>query len=191
MTSLGKLEFPMGLNETTSQSDTDPFSWLPIPSSYHQVLWWHGAHVDSLIHLTVCNYNIFLQLWIVLLCEYYITHLSIDDGRGITVVTEIFHMIKETLLEFYLVMIGSDSTSSMIGVHNGVIRCLEELLHKPLQWSICLLHCNELPLRHVIIELDGSSNKPYSFSGVIGSQLNGSVFDSDVLSFKPKFFHSS
>ena len=35
----------------------------------------------------------------------------------------------------------------MTGNKAGFIRCLEEKLGRPLQWVVCLLHCNELPLR--------------------------------------------
>ena len=45
----------------------------------------------------------------------------------------------------------------MTGKYNGAIRSLKELLKKPLQWSICLFHTNELPLRHVFMEIDGTT----------------------------------
>lgn len=44
-------------------------------------------------------------------------------------------------------------------------------LNKPLQWFICQLHCNELPLRHLLLHLDGKTTGPQCFSGTIGSQL--------------------
>ena len=62
-------------------------------------------------------------------------------------------------------LVGSDSTSSMTGVNNGAIRCMEEIIYRPFQWAICLLHLNELPLRHVFITLDGTTKSPDAFSG--------------------------
>jgi hypothetical protein len=100
-------------------------------------------------------------------------------------------VIKGTPLQNNLVLVGSDGTSTMTGHTNGALRIIEELLNKPLTRSICLLHCNELPLRHVVIEIDGVTKSPDAFSGPIGSQLNGCVSDWDVTGFKeiynPKF----
>ena len=69
--------------------------------------------------------------------------------------------------------------------HHGSIATLEELLQRPLQWAICLLHTNELLLRHVFKHLDGVSASPDSFSGPIGKELNGLVSDWKVVSFRP------
>mgnify|MGYP003507315969 FL=1 len=40
-----------------------------------------------------------------------------------------------------------------------------------MQWLICLLHANELPLRHLIQKRDGAAEGPEVFSGVIGKSL--------------------
>ena len=68
----------------------------------------------------------------------------------------------------------------MTGLTRGYIASLEALLLRPLQWVICLLHCNELPLRHVFKALDGTTKSPDSFAGVIGSHLIGTVSDWEV-----------
>ena len=115
---------------------------------------------------------------------YYLTHLSPADGKGRTLAHEIFKVISETELFTKLTVIGIDGTALMTGKYNGAIRSLEELLKKPLQWSICLLHTNELPLRHVFMEIDGTTNSPDSFTGPIGKQLDGCVSEWPVASFK-------
>jgi len=88
-------------------------------------------------------------------------------------------------LEHNLRVIGSDGTPIMTGEYNGAIRKLEEFLGRPLQWSICLLHCVELPLRQVFLATDGSSTGPDSFSGPIGKKLSGKVSEWGVAAFKP------
>ena len=40
-----------------------------------------------------------------------------------------------------------------------------------LMWSICLLHTNELPSRHLFIDLDGPNTGANSFQGVTGQLL--------------------
>ena len=94
-----------------------------------------------------------------------------------------FEAIKNTDLEQNLTTIGTDGhgTAVMTGCDNGCIRVL--VLGKLLQWSICLLHCNELPLRHVFAHLNGTTKSPNSFSGVIGKQIAGSVSNWDVKQF--------
>ena len=79
----------------------------------------------------------------------------------------------------------------MTGKSKGFIASLETLIGRLLQWIICLLHLNELPLRHAFQNLDGVTSRPDSFSGLIGGQLNGAVSEWKVEKFKsipnPKF----
>ncbi|GBM19521.1 hypothetical protein AVEN_107992-1 [Araneus ventricosus] len=56
------------------------------------------------------------------------------------------------------------------GVFNGVIRRHELKLHQPIQWIFCLLHFNELPLRH-LFELKSSGSSSYTVD--IGRSLKG------------------
>ena len=46
-----------------------------------------------------------------------------------------------------------------------------------------LLHCNELPLKHVFSELDGTTKSPSSFSKPIGKERNINVSDWPVKNF--------
>jgi len=72
----------------------------------------------------------------------------------------------------------------MMGNKAGFIRCLEEKLGRPLQWVVCLLHCNKLPLTHVFLELHGTTKCPDSFSGPVGKKLNGKVSTWPVKNFE-------
>ena len=71
----------------------------------------------------------------------------------------------------------------MTGYRSGCIRILEELCGRPLTRAICLLHTNELPLRHVFMEIDGTTKSPDAFSGPIGSLLDEVVSYWGVTSF--------
>ena len=81
--------------------------------------------------------------------ELYLAHFSPVNGKGKTIVSNLFNIIKDTALQEKMLVVGSDCTAVMTGAHKRCIRTLEEFLRRPLQWVICLLHCNELPLRHV------------------------------------------
>ncbi|GBL88972.1 hypothetical protein AVEN_255140-1 [Araneus ventricosus] len=70
-----------------------------------------------------------------------------------------------------LSVIGCDGASVNKGWKGGVIRLLETYIGRPLQWNISVLHTNELPLRHLILEMDGCTKGPYSYSGPIGLLL--------------------
>lgn len=70
-----------------------------------------------------------------------------------------------------IVAIGCDGTVVNTGFRTGVIRQIEEHLKNPLQWFICQLHANELPLRHLFQHLDGKTSGPNEFFGSIGKQL--------------------
>ena len=55
-----------------------------------------------------------------------------------------------------LAILGADGTASMTEKYNGWICGLEESLNKFLKWIVCLVHTNELPLRHVFGVFDHS-----------------------------------
>ena len=76
-------------------------------------------------------------------------------------------------MEHKLAIVGTDGTASLTGKYNGCISGLKELLNKPLQWIVCLLHTNELPLQLVFGVLDGSISGPVTFAGPIGKKLHG------------------
>ena len=88
-------------------------------------------------------------------------------------------------MENKLNIIGSDGTATMTGKNSGCISSLENMIGRPLQWIVCLLHLNELLLSHIFQELDGKTKGPDSFSGTIGRQLNGKVSAWDVTTFQP------
>ena len=49
---------------------------------------------------------------------------------------------------------------------------------------MCLLHTNELPLRHVFAALDGATSGPDTFAGPIGKKIQGPVSSWPVTQFK-------
>lgn len=53
----------------------------------------------------------------------------------------------------------------------GVLCTLENHFNKTFHWIVCMLHFNELPLRHVFCSIDGTTTGPNSFSGIIGKRL--------------------
>ena len=63
--------------------------------------------------------------------KFYLIHTSPDSGTGLSIAASIYNEIKDTDLADKLNVIGSDGTAAMTGAHNGIIRNLEELLHKP------------------------------------------------------------
>ena len=68
---------------------------------------------------------------------------------------------------------GCDGTAVNTGRKEGIIKRLENHLNEPLQWLVCLLHTDDLPLRHLVKELDGGTSGPEDFGGLIGKQLVG------------------
>lgn len=66
---------------------------------------------------------------------------------------------------------GCNGTATNTGWKGSVIQYLENYLKRPLQWCVCMLHANELPLRHFFMSLDGSTSGPKEYTGPIGKQL--------------------
>ena len=63
-----------------------------------------------------------------------------------------------------------DGTAVNTGRVGGIIKRIEMFLERPVQWIICLLHLNELPLRHLFDDINGKSSGPSTSTGEIGSQ---------------------
>ena len=114
---------------------------------------------------------------------FYLTYVSPPDGKGRSITQTIFDKIKDTSLQDNLAAVGSDETAVMTGAQNGAIRNLKKLCKRSVQWSICLLHCNELPLGHVFQALDGTTSSPDSFSGPVGKSLKGCVSEWGIAEF--------
>ena len=116
--------------------------------------------------------------------EFYLSHVTPETGTGLYIAQSIYKAVKDIERESNSSIIGLDGAATMTGPTRGCIASLEPLLQRPLQWVTSLLHCNELPLRHVFKALDGTTKSPDSFPGVIGSHLNGIVSDWKVANFK-------
>ena len=93
--------------------------------------------------------------------------------------------LVECGLDKLLELLGGDSTNEMSGWSGGSIAWLEKLLGRKLFWVICALHTNELPLRHLITDLDGKSSSKDGFSGPIGKMLSQVNTMSRKSSFEP------
>lgn len=68
-------------------------------------------------------------------------------------------------------VVSCDGTVLNTGFRGGIIRNFEVQLGRPLQWLICFVHCNELPLRHLIAVADGATVGPNALAGPIGKKL--------------------
>lgn len=67
--------------------------------------------------------------------------------------------------------LGSDGANTNVGGVGGINHFIEVALKRPLHWFICLLHANELPLKALILKLDGRTTGYNSFSGPIGKAI--------------------
>lgn len=100
----------------------------------------------------------------------YLGHISLASGTA----KNIENGISETVKQPYLA-VGSDGTVTNTGWKGGVIRLIELRAKAPMQWLICQLHLNELPLRALFTKIDGPTTGPSAFSGPIGSSLKNSI----------------
>lgn len=104
----------------------------------------------------------------------YLGHVTPTSGSASGIKTSIFNFLTNYLGDNLnkIAAVGCDGTVVNTGYKNGVIKQLELSLKRPVHWFICLLHCNELPLRHLIHQIDGKTNDPRGFTGPIGKQLS-------------------
>lgn len=117
--------------------------------------------------------------------SYYVDHFTPASGTS----HDTFNGLLETFSEknmslLNLKAIGCDGAPVNTGKNGGVIVKMEHHLQKSLQWLVCLIHMNELPLRELITKNDGPTRGPESYSGKIGSLLK-CCESSQVVNFKP------
>ena len=105
----------------------------------------------------------------------YLTHFTPDKDPNIPaakqIALKIFDWLQENNCEHCLFAIGCDSTNVNTGYKGGSIFHLERLIGRKLTWIICMLHTNELPLRHLIQLIDGKTTSDTGFSGPLGKIL--------------------
>ena len=117
--------------------------------------------------------------------EFYITHVTPTNGTGKQIARAIYNALEKISMNDRLKVIGTDETATMTGKKSGCIASLETKLGRPLQWIVCMLHLNELPLWRIFQQLGVSAKEPDSFSGMIGKQLNERVLSWTVDNFQP------
>ncbi|CAG5020765.1 unnamed protein product [Parnassius apollo] len=102
----------------------------------------------------------------------YFGHVTCELGTAKGIQSTIIRHLKMISVDLNkIAVVGCDGTVVNTGSKGGVVRLMEEELKKPLQWFICQLHSNELPLRQLLLHLDGKTTGPKCFSGPIGSEL--------------------
>ena len=105
----------------------------------------------------------------------FLMHFTREKVEGVragkVVALRIATFLETFGIDATLKLIGADSTNLNTGSKEGAIALLEQKLEKRLVWSICMLHTNELPLRHLIQKLDGPTGSGNTLTGPAGRLL--------------------
>ena len=81
----------------------------------------------------------------------YVCHFSTNTGSSKDIATSMINTLHEQKIDFsHLKAIACDGTAVNTGYIGGVIGWLKLQMSRPLQWFVCLLHENELSLRHLL-----------------------------------------
>uniref|UniRef100_A0A6P7H1G5 Uncharacterized protein LOC114349192 n=1 Tax=Diabrotica virgifera virgifera TaxID=50390 RepID=A0A6P7H1G5_DIAVI len=115
----------------------------------------------------------------------YLGHVSPLSGSAENIKNAICMFLTEfNINRSDILAIGCDGTVINTGNLGGVMCLLEKEFGRHLHWIVCQLHSNELPLRHLIEKLDGTTSGPRGFSGPIGKSL--AICDQlPVINYKP------
>ena len=102
----------------------------------------------------------------------YVTHFNYKKGEGAKGISNrILVWIDKNQQKYSIYVVGADSTNTNTGWKGGVIQFIEKGLNRKVLWDICCLHLDELPLCHIIINLDGPTTGENSFKGVLGQAI--------------------
>lgn len=102
----------------------------------------------------------------------FLSHLSVEGGDAHTIAEALLNRLADKNVNLSTVKaIGCDGTNTNTGRLGGILRIIEMELNTPIQWLVCLLHANELPLRVLMKHYVGKSKDPKNYQGPIGSKL--------------------
>ena len=91
----------------------------------------------------------------------FIGHVTPQSSSSANICGAIIDYFSENNISMEgLVAVGADGTNVNTGSNGGVIRRLELHVGRPLEWFIYIYHCNELPLRHLMMKLYGTTAGP-------------------------------
>ena len=79
----------------------------------------------------------------------YIAHRTLKSENSQSVSEKVLEVVRETGSEQSLVALLFDGTAVNTGWENGAAVRIERQVGRNLQWLVCLLHANELPLRYL------------------------------------------
>ena len=102
----------------------------------------------------------------------YLGHTTPTNSKANSIFQSIVDYTFENKISLTnLLAIGCDGTGVNTGRQNGVIRKLELHINQPLQWLVCLLHLNELPLRQLFKFYGHHTVGPNHMSGELSDTL--------------------
>ena len=103
----------------------------------------------------------------------FVDHVTPSSGYSSQIASEILTSLRSKgIATDNIQAIGCDGTVVDRCSKHGVTALHEQTLGRSLQWLICQLHCNELPLRHLVMELDRKTTGPLGFTGPMGRLSN-------------------
>ena len=101
----------------------------------------------------------------------YLDHFVPENARGFTLGEYLFHILNMYNSEESLSAALADGTGSNTSPDVGAIFTLETLLERPLSWLVCMLHFNELPLKHIEDKYVGKTAGPEMRKGDLGQKV--------------------
>ena len=106
----------------------------------------------------------------------YLTHVTPEEGTGAKGTAEkVIEFLEDVNQLENVKIIGGDSTNSNTGWKNGSIHLIEAAKKEKVLWDICLLHINELSLRHLMKDQGMETSGSNSFTGELGDLVKDEV----------------
>ena len=118
--------------------------------------------------------------------EVYIETHKLEQGKAPALAQKLVETLVKQESEDTVKVIGSDSCAKNTGQHSGVAACVELLLGRPLQRTLCLKHEIELVWHRFFKVVDGVTKGPKTLDGPIGKRLcKDDFYYNDIVNFTP------
>jgi hypothetical protein len=104
--------------------------------------------------------------------ETFIGEFEVESGKGEVVSHQVVVKLNDKGVPIDgIKIVGADLTAANTGWEIGALSLLEEEFLRALHWWICVIHINELPLRHLTASVVGATSGPNAFKSEFGMTL--------------------
>ena len=108
----------------------------------------------------------------------YLGHFTVKTGSAKSISDGLLNYLEsKEIVTNRIIAVGCDGTAVNTEPKEGAINLSKDKLNNPFHWFVCQPHANELPLCHLIDDLDGKTTGPIGKRLELYETLSVAIFN--------------